>query len=96
MTTFSAYRIFYSITVSDGSEGTIAGRVVSPRFIMVHHGVRSKEMRRAKKQNVDYPKHHTPHGWLPAMVMYPTNSSKRCSWLTLSTQIFIVEESSNI
>ena len=50
-TTFSAHRFFsYSFTASDGSEGTTAGRVVSPRSIMVHHGFRSQEARRARKQ----------------------------------------------
>ena len=40
----------YSFTVSDGSVETTAGRVVSPCSIMVHHGFRSKEARRARKQ----------------------------------------------
>ena len=31
----------YSFTVSDGSEESTAGRVVSPCTIMVHHGYRS-------------------------------------------------------
>ena len=40
----------YSFTVSDGSVETTAGRVVSPCSIMVHHGFRSKEVRRTRKQ----------------------------------------------
>ena len=71
--------------------------MVSPRSITVHHGFRSQEARRARKQNIDYAKqHHTPHCWLPAKVMYPANSTNRFSWLTRSTAIFIVEECSNI
>ena len=95
-TTFCAYRFFfYSLTTSDGSGGTTAGHVVSPRSIMVLQGFRSKEARRARKQNIDYAKqHHTPHCWLPAMVLYPAMSTKRFSWLTHSTPIFIVEERS--
>ena len=62
----------YSFTASDGSEGSTAGRVVSPCSIMMHHGFRSKEARRAGSKNTDYAKqHHTPHCWLPAKVMYP-------------------------
>ena len=30
-----------------------------------------------------------PHCWLPAKVMHPANSTKRFSWLTHSTSIFI-------
>ena len=41
---------FYSFTASDGSEGTTAGHVVSPRSIMVHHGFRCKEARHARKK----------------------------------------------
>ena len=40
----------YSFTASDGSEESTAGRVVSPCSIMMHHGLRSKEARRARKQ----------------------------------------------
>ena len=40
----------YSITASDGSEESTAGRVVSPCSIMVHHGFRNIEARRARKQ----------------------------------------------
>ena len=40
----------YSFTSSDGQEESTAGRVVSPCSIMVHHGFRSKEVRRARKQ----------------------------------------------
>ena len=55
------------------------------------------EARRAKKQNIHYPKqHHTPHCWLPANVMNPANSTMSFSWLTRSTPIFIVEEHSYI
>ena len=97
MTTFCLHPFFYSFTASDDSKGTNAGRVVSPRSISVHHGFRSKEVRRARKQNIDCAKeHHTPHHWLPAKVTYPANSSNRLSWLTRSTPIFIVEEHSNI
>ena len=65
--------------------------------IVVHHGFRSKEVKRARKQNIDYGKQdNTPHCWLPAEVMYPTNSTKRCSWLIRSSPIFIVKERPNI
>ena len=38
-----------------------------------------------KKENIDYAKqHHTPHCWLPAKVMYSSNSAKSFSWLTRS------------
>ena len=40
----------YSFTASDGSEESTAGRVVSPCSIMMHHGLRSKEARRARKK----------------------------------------------
>ena len=40
----------YSFTASDGSEESTAGRVVSPCSIMMHHGFRSIEARRARKQ----------------------------------------------
>ena len=50
-----------------------------------------------ESKNIDYAKqHHTPHCWLVAKVMYPANSTKRFSWLTRSTPIFIVEERSDI
>ena len=46
-----------------------------------------------ENENINYAKqHHTPHCWLPAKVMYPAISTKRFSWLTRSTAIFIVEE----
>ena len=58
----------------------------TPRNIMVCYSLRNKETRRARKQNIKYTKqHHTPHCWLPAKVMYPTNSTKRFLWLTCST-----------
>ena len=95
-TTFSMHHVFYSFTASDGSEGTTAGHVVSPHSIMVHHGFRSEDVRHARKLNIDYTKHHTPHCWLPAKVMYPANSTKCFSWLTRSTAIVFVEGHSNI
>ena len=49
-TTFCVLRFFYSFIASDGSEESIAGRVVSPCSIILHHGHRSKEARRARKQ----------------------------------------------
>ena len=49
-TTFCVFRFFYSFTASDGSEGSTAGRVVSPCSIMMHHGFRSNEVRCARKQ----------------------------------------------
>ena len=92
-TTLCTHRSFYSFTASDGSDGTTAGRVVSPRSIMVHHGLRNKKTRRAIKQNIYYVKqHHTPHCLLPAKVIYPVNSTKYFSWLTRSTSIFVVGE----
>ena len=42
MTTFCVLRFFYSFTASDGSDGSTAGRVISPCSIMMHHGFRSK------------------------------------------------------
>ena len=55
---------FYSFTASCRSEETNAGRDVSPCSIMVHHGFRSKEARRASKQNVDCATLlHIPHCW---------------------------------
>ena len=88
---------FYSFAAFDGSKGTIAGSVVSPRSIMANHGFRSKEVRRFIKQNIVYSKqHHTPHCWFSVKVMYPANPVKRISWLTRSTPICIVVERSNI
>ena len=50
-----------------------------------------------KEQNIDHTKqHHTPQCWLTTKVTYPANSTKRLSWLTRSTPIFVVEERSNI
>ena len=49
-TTSCVLRFFYSFTASDGSEGSTAGRLVSPCSIMMHHGFRSKVARRARKQ----------------------------------------------
>ena len=93
LTTFCAHRFFYSITASDCSDGTTVSRVVSPRSIVMHHGNRSKKARRERKQN---PKHLTPHSWLPAKVIYLANSTMSFSWLTLSTQVYIVEGRWNI
>ena len=57
-TTFCVLRFSsYSVTASDGSEESTAGRVVSPCSIMVHHGIRSKQARRARKQK--YPLRQT-------------------------------------
>ena len=85
--------LFCSFTASDGSEGTTADCAVLPCSILVDHGFRTKEVRHARKQNIDYAKqHHTSHHWLPTKVMYPTYSTNRFSWLTLS--IFVVEECS--
>ena len=78
-----------SFTASDCPEGTTAGYVVWPHSTMVHHGFRSKEVKHAGGQNIDYTKqHHTPHCWLPTMVMHPVISTNRFSWLTHSTSIF--------
>ena len=50
-TTFCVLRFLsHCFTASDGSEESTAGRVVSRCSIMVHHGFRSKEARRAEKQ----------------------------------------------
>ena len=44
-----------------------------------------------ESNNIDYAKqHHTPHCWLPAKVMYPSNSNKHFSWLTRSTSILFM------
>ena len=65
-TTLCAHRLFYSFNASDGSGGFAAGRVVSLRPVMMHLDFRSKEVRRTRKQNIDYAmQHHTPHCWLP-------------------------------
>ena len=45
-----------------------------------------------ESKNIDYTKqHHTPHSWLPAKVMSPTNSTKCFSWLTRSTSILLLK-----
>ena len=45
-----------------------------------------------ESKDIDYAKqHHTPHCWLPATVMYPAISTKRFSWLTRSTSIFLMK-----
>ena len=44
------FRFIYSFTVSDGSEESTAGHVVSPCSITMHNGFRCKEVRRARKQ----------------------------------------------
>ena len=50
-TTFCVFRFFsYSFTASDGSEESTSGSVESPCSIMMHHGFRSIEARRARKQ----------------------------------------------
>ena len=84
-TTLCAHHFFfYSFTASDGSEGTTAGYVVSPHFMMVHRGFRS-----ARKQNINYIKqHYTIHCWIPTRVMYPVNLTKCRSCLTRSISSF--------
>ena len=42
----------YSFTASDCSEESTADRVVSPCSIMGHHGFRSKEAKRAIRDNI--------------------------------------------
>ena len=50
-TTFSAYIFsFFSISASDVSDVTTAGQVVSPRYIMVHHGFLCREVSGARKE----------------------------------------------
>ena len=89
-TTLCVLRFFsYSFTAHDGSEESTAGRVVSPCSIMMHHGFRSKEASRARKQKMSITPHHSPHCWLPAKVMYPANSTEGVSWLTRSTSILL-------
>ena len=69
---FCVHPSFYSFIAYGGSEGTTAGSVVSPRSTMVHHCFRSKQVRRAIKQNDDYAKqHHNRHCWLSAKETYP-------------------------
>ena len=46
--TFSAHCFFYSFTASGGYEVTTAGRVLSPRSIVEHHGFRSQACKNAK------------------------------------------------
>ena len=94
-TAIRAHRfIFYSFTASDGSERTTADFVLSPRSTMVHHGFRSKEARRVRKQNIVYPKNitHLTVCWLPAKMIYPANSTRCFTWLSRSTPFFIVDE----
>ena len=52
---------FYPFTASDGYEGTFPDCVVSRPSIMVQYGLRNKEARRARKQNIDYVKQHHHH-----------------------------------
>ena len=96
-TTFCEHRFFfYSFTTSDSSEGTTASHVVSPRSIIVHHGFGNRDVRRARKQNIDYSRQrHTPHCWFLVKVVYPTKEANCFSSLTRSTPIFIVEEHSH-
>ena len=90
-TTFSVHRFFYSFTSSDGSKGTIADRMVPPRSIMWHYGIRSKEGKHAREQNIDcFKQHRTPQCWLLTMVTYPANTTKRFSWLTRPAPIFLL------
>ena len=42
-----------TLSSSDGSEGTTACHVASPCSVTGHHGFRSKEVRRARKHNID-------------------------------------------
>ena len=89
-TIFCAHRFFlYIMTVSDGSEGSTAGRVVSPRSIMEHQ--RSKEVTCARKQNIDNATWHSSQ-LVAAKLMYPAKSANRFSWLNRPTSIFVVEE----
>ena len=79
------------------SEPSEVDSVVKPDSIMVHHGFRSEEVRRAKIQNTDYTKqHHTPHYWLLTKKINPTNSTKRFYWLTHSTSILVHGEHTDI
>ena len=88
-TTFCVLRfISYSFTASDGSEESTAGRVVAPCSMMAHRGLRSKEARRARKQEYRL-RQTTSHSSLlvARKVMYPANSTKRLSRLTRPTLI---------
>ena len=76
----------YSFTASDGSEESTAGRVVSPCSIMMHHGFRSKEARRAGKQK--YRSHQTT-SHSPLLIARQGDVSKRFSWLTRLTSIVL-------
>ena len=79
----------YSFTASDSSDESTAGRVVSPCSIMFSDVYRRGML---ESKNIDYAKQHrTPHCWLPAKVMYPTNSTKRFSWLICSTSILLMK-----
>ena len=85
-----------SFTASDRPEATTAGRVVSLRSITVHHGFRCKEASCAGKQDINHTKqHHTTHCWLPATVMYLTNSANAWfsfqDWLIRSTPILLLK-----
>ena len=46
----ASFLLLFPRGASDGSDGTTAGRVISPRSIVVHHDLRSKEARSARKQ----------------------------------------------
>ena len=82
---------FYSFTASDGSEESTAGRVASPCSIKMHYGYRSNEARRARKHEYRL-RQTTSHCRLPAMVMYPANSTKRFSRFTRSTSILLMKD----
>ena len=88
LNTSSAHGVMLSCDWTDIVKRTTAGRVVSPRSILVYYGFSSKDVMRVGKQNIVYSKHHTPHCWLPAKVMYSANLTKRHSWLTRSTPNF--------
>ena len=72
----------------------------NPLQVMWYHLVLSwcnmvSEVRRRsvhEGKNIDHAKHdRTPHCWLAAKVMYPSNSFKRFSWLTRSTSILLMK-----
>ena len=96
-TTFYVLRFFsYSFTVSDDPEESIAGRVVSPCSIMMHHGFRSKVARRAIKQK--YILRQTSHSSLS--VARQGDVSRKLNQAFLSVDLFnfnfVHEEHSDI
>ena len=82
----------HSFIASDGSEGSTAGRVASPCSIMMHHGFRCKEARRARKQRYRLRQTASHSSLLVAhQGVLSRILTKRISWLTRSTSILLMK-----